>query len=103
MISGLASIPVLAARGARSTATWEICSSIMSTGTGTYRDTPSVFWAVMAVIALVPWHPSAANVFRSAWIPAPPPESDPAIVSATGSLIGVPSARRGSTPPRRRR
>ena len=36
----------------------------------------------MAVMALVPYTPSAANVFRSAWMPAPPPESLPAIVSA---------------------
>ncbi len=46
--------------------------------------TPVVFWAVMAVRALVPKTPSAANVFRSAWMPAPPPESLPAIVRAVG-------------------
>ena len=39
--------------------------------------TPVVFCAVMAVIALVPYTPSAANVFRSAWMPAPPLESLP--------------------------
>ncbi len=44
--------------------------------------TPVVFWAVMAVMALVPKTPSAAKVLRSAWMPAPPPESLPAIVSA---------------------
>ena len=44
--------------------------------------TPSVFWAVTAVIADVPKTPCAANVLRSAWMPAPPPESLPAIVSA---------------------
>src|SRR2546422_5351905 len=43
-----------------------------------------VFCAVMAVIADVPCTPNAANVFRSAWMPAPPPLSEPAIVSATG-------------------
>ena len=41
-----------------------------------------VFCAVRAVMAEVPYTENAANVFRSAWIPAPPPESDPAIVSA---------------------
>ena len=46
--------------------------------------TPTVFWAVIAVIALVPCTPQRANAFRSAWMPAPPPESEPAIVSATG-------------------
>jgi hypothetical protein len=49
-----------------------------------------VFWAVRAVIALAPYTPSAEKVFRSAWIPAPPPLSEPAIVSA----IGVGSIRR---------
>ena len=44
--------------------------------------TPRVFWAVTAVSADVPYTPSAAKVFRSAWIPAPPPESEPAIVNA---------------------
>jgi hypothetical protein len=32
----------------------------------------------------MPWQPVAANAFRSAWMPAPPPESDVAIVSARG-------------------
>src|SRR3990172_4001809 len=54
-------------------------------------------------MAEVPKTPRAANVFRSAWIPAPPPESEPAIVSAR--LIGFPPAqphlarRPGSQPP----
>src|SRR5512134_712605 len=33
-------------------------------------------------MALVPKTPNAANVFRSAWMPAPPPLSEPAMVSA---------------------
>src|SRR3989304_5166118 len=37
-----------------------------------------------AVIAVMPYTPSALNVLRSAWIPAPPPESEPAIVSTRG-------------------
>jgi hypothetical protein len=28
----------------------------------------------------MPWQPRAAKAFRSAWTPAPPPESDVAIV-----------------------
>src|SRR5690349_718198 len=36
----------------------------------------------MAVMTLQPYTPSAANVLRSAWMPAPPPESEPAMVSA---------------------
>jgi len=46
--------------------------------------TPRVFWIVTAVIAVIPNTPSALKVFRSAWIPAPPPESEPAIESARG-------------------
>ena len=47
-------------------------------------DTPTVFCTVTAVIAVMPRTPRALNVFRSAWIPAPPPESEPAIVRARG-------------------
>src|SRR5436190_18528667 len=35
----------------------------------------------------MPWQPAAANAFRSAWMPAPPPESEPAIVRQRGTLI----------------
>ncbi len=36
-------------------------------------------------------HPKAANVRRSAWMPAPPPESEPAMVNASGgrACLGV--------------
>ena len=44
--------------------------------------TPVVFWAVSAVIALIPYTPFAIIVFKSAWMPAPPLESLPAIVNA---------------------
>ena len=53
-------------------------------GTSCTAVTPSVFCAVSATIALVPKQPAAANAFRSAWIPAPPPESEPAIVRHLG-------------------
>ena len=43
-----------------------------------------VFWAVSATIAEVPCTPQRANAFRSAWIPAPPPESEVAMVIAIG-------------------
>src|SRR5665213_4374073 len=49
--------------------------------------TPCVFWAVRAVTTEAPKTPSAANVFRSAWMPAPPDESEPAMVSATDIVI----------------
>ena len=34
-----------------------------------------------------PWHPMACMALRSAWIPAPPPESDPAMVYTMGGGI----------------
>ena len=43
--------------------------------------TPSVFCAVTAVITLIPYVPIALNVFKSACTPAPPEESEPAMVS----------------------
>ena len=61
--------------------TW---SRIIGGGTGWIEVTPTVFCAVSATIAEAPCTPQRANAFRSAWIPAPPPESEPAIVSATG-------------------
>ena len=47
-------------------------------------EMPAGFCAVRQVIALVPWTPSEPKVFKSAWIPAPPPLSEPAMVRATG-------------------
>ena len=68
-----------------SSATARTWATIISGGTGVDRARPRrVFCAVIAVIADVPWTPQRANAFRSAWIPAPPPESEPAIVSTTG-------------------
>jgi hypothetical protein len=52
-------------------------------------DTPRVFWAVTAVMATEPWTPSAEKVLMSASMPAPPPESDPAMVKALGMLLGI--------------
>ena len=42
--------------------------------------TPSEFARWTAVMTLIPCTPQASMVLRSAWMPAPPPESDPAIV-----------------------
>lgn len=49
--------------------------------------TADVFWAVTAVITLQPKTPRAENVFRSAWIPAPPPLSEPAMVKALATKM----------------
>ncbi len=78
------SIPIFTASTPRSSTTARTCSTIMSGLTGSTRVTATVFWAVIAVIAVVPCTPARAKAFRSAWIPAPPPESEPAIVRQTG-------------------
>ena len=59
--------------------------------------TPRVFCAVRATIADMPCAPHRAKAFRSAWIPAPPPESEDAIVSTRGTRV-VPGARRAPFP-----
>src|SRR2546428_305924 len=95
------SIPDFTAAGGRSSASassWRVTSA---TGTGSQLLTPTVFCAVTAVTTLVPNTPNWWNVFRSAWSPAPPPESEPAIVRAifTGAglltLLGLGWGRRG--------
>ena len=75
-------MPIFVASAPKSETTASICAATRSGGIGSTAATPSVFCAVTAVIAVRPKTPCAANVFRSAWIPAPPPESLPAIVSA---------------------
>src|SRR5215207_3193007 len=68
-----------------SSATARTCATIISGGTGWMASTPTVFWAVIAVIAVMPCTPQRANAFRSAWMPAPPPESEPAIERTAGT------------------
>jgi hypothetical protein len=48
---------------------------------GHHARTPSVFCAVSAVIAVAAKPPSAVTALMSAWMPAPPPESEPAAIS----------------------
>ena len=64
---------------------------------GGCRSTPTVFCAVSAVIAVMPCTPQRANAFRSAWMPAPPPESEPAIERTAGGAIRG-QVRRSSLP-----
>jgi hypothetical protein len=80
------SMPVLAASTPISLATASICAATMSAGMACTPVTPSVFCAVIAVMALMPKQPSAEKVFRSAWMPAPPPESEPAMVRVRGGV-----------------
>ena len=76
-----------------SSATARTWAMMISGGIAWTAVTPTVFWAVIAVIAVIPWTPQAANAFRSAWMPAPPPESAPAIESTFGSTTpSVPRA-----------
>jgi hypothetical protein len=70
-----------------SEATARTWATTISGGTLWTASTPTVLWAVIAVIAEVPCTPQRANALRSAWIPAPPPESEPAIVIATGMRV----------------
>ena len=62
-----------------------------SGGASWIARTSVVFCAVSATTALIPWQPRFANAFRSAWIPAPPPESDVAIVRQRGTGTSLPS------------
>ncbi len=78
------SMPILTASTPMSCATARTWARIISGSIACTPVTPTVFWAVIAVIAVIPWTPQAANALRSAWIPAPPPESDPAIESTHG-------------------
>src|SRR3954447_20870354 len=78
-------MPILTASTPMSSATARTCSTTNSPGTGWIPVTPTVLCAVSAVIAVIPCTPQRANAFRSAWMPAPPPESDPAIESTAGT------------------
>ena len=48
---------------------------------GTIDLTPVVFCDVTAVIAVIAYDPNAVTVLISAWMPAPPDESEPAIIN----------------------
>ena len=80
MIGREKSMPVFAASTPMSEKTASSCARTNSGATSCTAATPTVFCAVSATIALVRKHPAAANAFRSAWMPAPPPESEPAMV-----------------------
>ncbi len=78
-------MPILTASTPMSSATARTWATISSGGTAWIASTPTVLCAVIAVIAVIPWTPQRANAFRSAWTPAPPPESEPAIESTAGT------------------
>ncbi|CAI6002763.1 unnamed protein product [Closterium sp. NIES-65] len=77
--------PPLTAATGRSLSTLLNCATTASAPTACADCTPRVFCAVTAVIAVAHHAPCAALDLISAWTPAPPPESDPAIVNTTGT------------------
>ncbi len=74
------SIPVLTASAPISSSTTSICWRMNSGAIGNTPKTPSVFCAVNAVIAVAAKASSIVTVLMSAWMPAPPPESEPAMI-----------------------
>src|SRR5438093_5976077 len=95
MIADVDSMPIFTASAPKSDSTASICRATKSGGRFRTPCTPREFWAVMAVRTDIPNTENAENVLRSAWMPAPPPESDPAMVSAFGTAIDLSSIRAG--------
>ncbi len=89
-------MPIFTASTPMSSATARTWATIISGGIDSTASTPTVFCAVSAVIAVIPWTPQRAKAFRSAWIPAPPPESEPAIESTAGTVLRALSAMAGA-------
>ena len=79
-------MPIFTASTPISPTTESICAITISVGTGCTACTPSVFCAVIAVIAVIAWPPSIVTVLISAWMPAPPPESEPAMIRTRGVM-----------------
>ena len=94
MIGAVESMPIFTASAPKSESTESICATTNSGGRLKTPWTPTEFCAVTAVMTLIPNTRNAEKVLRSAWMPAPPPESEPAIVSALGILIRLRSIRR---------
>src|SRR5918996_2977233 len=97
MIGAVDSMPSFTASAPKSPSTASSCSATNSGGRLCTPLTPTEFCAVTAVITDIPNTRNAENVLRSAWMPAPPPESEPATVSALGTPIDPPSIRGGPT------
>src|SRR5262245_12211148 len=73
-------MPVLSASAPMSLRTTSICWAMKPGSTVTTPCTPSVSCAVSAVIAVAAKASIAVTALMSAWIPAPPPESEPATI-----------------------
>ena len=74
-------IPIFMASGLISFEVNSIWSEIFFGSIDTIDLTPVVFWVVTAVIAVIAYEPNAVTVLISAWMPAPPDESDPAMIN----------------------
>jgi hypothetical protein len=87
-------IPIFTAAGVRSEKTASICRETNRGENGSIVTMPRVFCAVPATTTVAPYTACAAKVSRSAWIPAPPPESDPAIettvIGRMRRALGIP-------------
>ena len=83
------SMPVLTAWTPMSSTTAWNWARTASSGSSQAPCTTSEFCAVTAVSTLMPCTPSASIVLRSAWTPAPPPESEPATVSTRAGTVGT--------------
>src|ERR1051326_7610420 len=94
MIGADESMPIFTASAPKSVRTASICARTNAGGTSWTPCTPTEFCAVRAVSTDMPNTRNAENVLRSAWMPAPPPESEPAIVSAFATVIDLGSIRR---------
>jgi hypothetical protein len=88
-VPAVPSMPILTASTPMSSTTLRNWAATASAGRLQTPWTPTEFCAVTAVMTLMPCTPWASMVLRSAWIPAPPPESEPAMVStrAVGKLV----------------
>ena len=84
MMGAVESMPHLAASAPKSSSTESSCWATKAGGRFSTPWTPMEFCAVTAVITDIPNTRKAEKVLRSAWMPAPPPESDPAMVRALG-------------------
>jgi hypothetical protein len=82
MASLLQSMPVFKASGRESERSVSISALKKAGSTGYIPLTPEVFWAVSAEGTEYPCRPKLLNTRRSACSPAPPPGSEPAMVSA---------------------
>ena len=86
MTSASASIPIFTASITMSSDTASSCARRKSTGGTCTARTPCVFCAVSAVSTAIPYPPFAAMDLRSAWMPAPPDGSLPAMLSTRGTM-----------------